>query len=186
LIGENDVADQRERLRLRTAPVSLTGLDALKADVLVLNLFEDEKQPKGTAGYCDWRLNSRISRLLLANEFAGLCDEVLLMDSVRRIGTERIVLFGLGRREAMTLSVFSDQIERIFTTIKKAAYRDIAIDLPDLENSSIVIPTALTKFFDVWESIYPNAKVILLTASKKLSDMIVRTAEKNKRIKVET
>jgi hypothetical protein len=52
------------KLSVKTLPVSLQSLDRLSVDVLVLGPFENERPLRGAAGYCDWRLNGRLSRML--------------------------------------------------------------------------------------------------------------------------
>jgi len=53
------------KLVVKTLPVCLESLDRLSVDVLVLGPFEGERPLRGTAGYCDWRLNGRLSRMLM-------------------------------------------------------------------------------------------------------------------------
>jgi len=51
-------------LTLSTSLASLEALDALASDVLVLSLQAEDRPLRGSAGYCDWRLNGPLSRLV--------------------------------------------------------------------------------------------------------------------------
>lgn len=81
---------------VRLARGDLVGLDRLETDALALPMFEVRAQPRGVAGYVDWRSCGRIARLVEAGRFTGAADEALLMPSLGRVGAERIFLLGLG------------------------------------------------------------------------------------------
>jgi hypothetical protein len=83
--------------------LSLETLDSLDSvDTLCLFVAEDERPLSGASGLSDWRLCGQLSRLLVDGFFSGAADDSVLLPSAGRIGPARIVVFGLGRREALS------------------------------------------------------------------------------------
>ena len=70
-----------KKLGVKTLPLSLESLDRMSVDVLVLGPFEGERPLKGASGYCDWRLNGRLSQMLVDESFQGKPRDVVLTDT---------------------------------------------------------------------------------------------------------
>ncbi len=174
-----------KRLALQTLLTGLPGLDALDVDVLVLTYLKDQRPLKGAIGYCDWRLNGRISRMLMSGMLLGRAKEVLLTDSEKRIGTERILVFGLGRKKNMDLGWFKFCIQEILEVVKLAGFRSLALELPGLDSGTLDIPKAMTVFVDGWASICPEAKITVMCLEQAMAEEVARIATKDDRVTVE-
>lgn len=74
----------------------LDGLDRLQVDTLAVPLFARRAQPDGSAGYLDWRLCGRLSRMIKAGQFTGARGEALLTSTLGRIPAGRVFLLGMG------------------------------------------------------------------------------------------
>lgn len=77
----------------------LEGLDRLQVDTIAVPMFSRKAQPDGTAGYIDWRLCGRLSRLIGEGVFTGRRGEALLTSSLGRIPAGRLFLLGMGDTE---------------------------------------------------------------------------------------
>ena len=171
-------------LSLKTIPIGLTSLDTLDADVLVLSPFGDERPLRGSAGFCDWRLNGRLSRLVQAGWFKSQPREVLLMDTCRRIGTRWILLFGQGLRNGMTLDLFQQNLQRTANTLKKARFLNFAIELPGVDPGPLSVPQAVSAFLDIFATDLKQAKVTLLSPYQRFIEMVDEIAGEDERISI--
>ncbi|MFT3905400.1 MAG: leucyl aminopeptidase [Steroidobacteraceae bacterium] len=70
-----------------------------RADALVIGCF-DKLNADSEAASVDRLLKGRIARLLAAGDFAGRAGETLLLTDMSGIGSPRLLLVGLGSREA--------------------------------------------------------------------------------------
>lgn len=76
--------------------ISTENPDLPKHECLVLGLFADEKPPRGTTGFIDWRLNGMISREIKQGRISGAFEEKTVIPFPQRIGAEILLLLGLG------------------------------------------------------------------------------------------
>ncbi len=81
-------------------PISLRALDEREADVLALTLFSDERPLRGLIGLVDWRMCGAISRWVRSGFVSGDWGERVLVPSNGRLNFPRLLLMGLGAREA--------------------------------------------------------------------------------------
>ena len=131
---------------VRIARADLSGLDALHADSMALPMFEVCAQPRSVAGYVDWRLSGRLSRLLKSGRFSGQRQESLLMSSLGRLGTDRIFLLGLGEpKEPGELgAVIREQISTLF----EAGVRVLALAPPSPVVADAPSPAFLIRWLE--------------------------------------
>ncbi|HOX27654.1 MAG TPA: M17 family peptidase N-terminal domain-containing protein, partial [bacterium] len=73
---------------------------AYKGDVLIVNLFEGVAKPGGATGAIDAALGGAVSKLIKRGEFKGRKEETAVLPGGGKIGAERVVLVGLGKKEA--------------------------------------------------------------------------------------
>lgn len=173
-------------LSLVCRPFSLESLDNLSVEALALTLFEDDRPLKGAAGFCDWRLNGRLSHMLQAGSFIGKPMEVMLTNTRKKIGTDRIFLFGQGTRKDMNLELFENRIHDLLYTIKKAHLTSFAIELPGLHPGPLSLPQAIPTFLDVATSLMPETEVTLLCPLQKGVNLVAEIASKDHRVNWKT
>jgi leucyl aminopeptidase len=85
-------------------------IQALAADALIVNLYEDASSPSGTAGAVDSALGATdgipgdgaIGKLIKLGDFHGRLNELAVLYTNGLIPTPRVILVGLGRREDLT------------------------------------------------------------------------------------
>ena len=76
--------------------LSIENPDLPKHPCLALGIFEDEKPPRGIGGFIDWRLNGMLSREIKSGRISGGFKEKVIIPFPGRIGSEILLLFGLG------------------------------------------------------------------------------------------
>jgi hypothetical protein len=167
-------------LPVRVLPANLAGLDQLSTDVLVLGLFADEKPLRGAAGYCDWRLNSRLSGLLQKNWFQCDVGEVMLTNTNRHIGTERVLLLGQGHRANLNLPALRANFRRMMDVLRRAGLCSFAVELPGVDPGPIPAKEAILNFFEVCKEGLPQARVTLLSPHPRFTDLVLEIAGSSK------
>ncbi|MFO1518434.1 MAG: M17 family peptidase N-terminal domain-containing protein [bacterium] len=115
------------QLKLSNAPV-----DEIDSQLALVTAFEDIRPLKGTAGLVDWRLNGRLSRLILDSRFSGSRGEALLMPTAGRLDARELLLVGMGNKtriaEAEIPSILTMLVEKIL--MKKTV--SFSLSLSDL------------------------------------------------------
>ena len=71
----------------------------IETGALVVNLFQDVKEPGGATGAVDRALDGYIQRLIADGEIRGTKGEITLLHSMGKLPTERVVIVGLGKQE---------------------------------------------------------------------------------------
>lgn len=77
--------------------LSTEGVDLQECEVLITGFFLDQRPLQGSSGLIDWRLNGRLSRLIIQKRLKGEWKETILIPSEGRVNSSMIVLVGLGR-----------------------------------------------------------------------------------------
>jgi hypothetical protein len=98
--------------------ISTANPDLPKHECLALGLFADEKPPRGTSGFIDWRLNGMISREIKQGRISGEFKEKIVIPYPQSIGAEMLLLFGLGNSHDISY----DKIYNAAYLITEAAY----------------------------------------------------------------
>jgi len=160
------------QLTVKALPVSLESFDKLCVDVLVLGPFEGERPLRGAAGYCDWRLNGRLSRMLLDESFLGKPRDVVLTDTGDRIGSPRVLLFGQGKRVSLDLTIFKRRVRKMIVDVKKAKFSSYAIELPGVDPGPLHPEQAISEFLDAAATIFREGAVTLFCHSTRFCEQI--------------
>ncbi len=125
------------------ASASLTALDELQAEVIVLPFFADERPLRGAAGWVDWRTCGALSRRLLAGYIDGRFGEKSLLASPPKLEAESILLVGLGHSRSFELRVAQRACALIAATIAEGSFSTVALALPGRSMGLISAPDAM-------------------------------------------
>lgn len=170
------------KLAVKTVPLNLQSLDRLAVDVLVLGPFEGERPLRGAAGYCDWRLNGRLSQMLVDKSFMGKPRDVVLTDTGNRIGSPRVLLFGQGKRLSLDLTIFKRRVRKMIVDVKKAKFKSYAIELPGVDPGPLHPEQAIYEFLEAAATIFREGAVTLFSHSTRFFEQISEAIEKDDRI----
>ena len=78
---------------------------SVKADLLVVNLFEGVRNPGGATGVVNLALDGIIAELIKDGEITGKHSEITLIHTLGKLPARRIAVLGLGSREGFSLQV---------------------------------------------------------------------------------
>ncbi len=118
-------------MKLQTYDLGLDTLDHLEgADSLCLFVGEDERPLTGLAGFVDWRLCGRLSRVLQNGYFTGGKSDCLLLPTDGRIAMPRAFVFGLGRTDQLTAEKLGELLEEAAQVLSKAKVENVALEFP--------------------------------------------------------
>jgi hypothetical protein len=135
------------QIHLSTEPPDLP-----KHKCLALGIFSDEKPPRGICGFIDWRLNGLISHQIKQGKIGGKFAEKVIFPFPPRIGSEILMLFGLGNRATANYDKIQTAAYQIISAIDNMLLNSFAFDL--LGENRISMDTAeiaqamVTGFFD--------------------------------------
>ena len=132
--------------------LSTEAPDLPKHKCLVLGIFSDEKPPRGICGFIDWRLNGMISREIKQGRITGDFMEKILIPFPRRIGTEMLFLFGLGKLSDTNYDIIYTAANHIARTVNTMLINNFSFDLPGTGRSDLTtagtVEAMITGFFD--------------------------------------
>ena len=108
----------------------LSALDALQSEVLVGNLWQDQRPCEGVAALYDWRSANQLSQILESGFVTGELGEVLLMPGRKRMSLEKILLFGLGPRADFDAQRFEIVTRSMIRRLDLLCATQVVIELP--------------------------------------------------------
>lgn len=117
-------------MELRFTLPSLRKLDLLGTEVVLAAVASDEAPPHGVAGLLDWRLSGRISRLIERGLLTGQVGEVVLIPGKPKLPFDKVLLFGVGRREDFSEPVYRVVVEKMLSTLEGLRARSAVVELP--------------------------------------------------------
>lgn len=102
--------------------VKVGAIQQEPSDLIVVNLFEDVRQPGGATGAVDQALGGQIGALTAAGDFRGRANETAILYPTGAIPARRVLLVGLGRRDKLNL----DRVRQAAGTAARRA-RDLGV-----------------------------------------------------------
>ena len=84
-------------------------LERTAGEVAVVGFFTDERPLRGGAARADWRLCGGLSRRIESGDLSGKSGEALLIACGRALFSPRLLLLGLGDRQAFDQLRVSDE-----------------------------------------------------------------------------
>jgi hypothetical protein len=136
-------------VELRFILPNLRRLDLAGTEVLVANVTEDERPIRGLAGLLDFRLRGRLSNLVKTDFFTGKLGEVLLLPGKPALAFDKILLFGLGRRQDFGDDAYRHVIDHILTTLEGLRARSAVVELPGRHFAALKPEEAATILLDM-------------------------------------
>lgn len=102
-------------------------LEDIKAEMLLVTIFEGEKELKGRLAWLDRILGGQITKLLQTNEIQGKFKEFALLH-VSAIGADRILIMGLGKREDFNLDRIRSILAITARNCRRIKAKSLAVD----------------------------------------------------------
>lgn len=127
--------------------------DKIETRCAVVTVYSDFRPLKGISSLIDWRLNGRLSQVLIANRFQGDFGECLLMPSEGRIRAPEILVIGLGPHNIFNESqvgaatnLFLDKMTQKKISDFMVSYSDFIADRFEWRNSVRLLVSKLYDF----------------------------------------
>jgi hypothetical protein len=136
--------------------ISTENPDLPKHKCLAIGIFADEKPPRGICGFIDWRLNGLISKEIKQGRIGGEFKEKIIIPFLPRIGSEILLLFGLGNVSDINYDKIYNAAYLVAQTVDGMALDSFAFDLYGEGRLSLVtsniVEAAVTGIFDFLSS----------------------------------
>jgi hypothetical protein len=170
-------------VELKFLAPDLRRLDTANVEICACSIWSDERPVRGLAGLLDWRLGGRISGLLKSGFFRGELGEALLVPGKPSLPFEKVLLLGLGERQAFGEDRFRQGILHMAVALERLRIRRAVVELPGRANGAIEPEPAITLTLehlgaspdhDTWWLVEPPA-------DQKRTE--VRAAEERRRIR---
>lgn len=117
-------------MRVEFTDATLPALDELGGVCLLVTSFVDDRPLRGLAGQVDWRLNGRLSRLILDEFIDAHYQEATLSPLDGRLPFQRLLVVGLGRRADYGPERFAATCSFCFRTLARMGVTDFAMAMP--------------------------------------------------------
>jgi leucyl aminopeptidase len=101
-----------------------------KTDMVVVNLFEGDREPGGATGAVDRAIGGTITAAIRDGDFRGKWGETLLLRPDKGVASPRILVSGLGNREKFTLDLVRQAQLPVMKLAKKLKLKTVASVLP--------------------------------------------------------
>lgn len=107
--------------------------DRLPGELLAVPLFEDQRTLDGPVAVVDWRLDGRLSRMMIAGELSARAGQQLAMPGNAKFAAPWILLVGCGRWQAIEREDYVLIVERLLKIAARAGVAELALCLPPSE-----------------------------------------------------
>jgi len=97
-----------------------------KVDLIIVNLFQNEKKPGGATGAVDKALGGLITSLIKEENFKAKLGQTLLIRTYNKIPVKKVLVLGLGRQKEFDLEVVRRVSATALKTAKKLNCKTIA------------------------------------------------------------
>jgi hypothetical protein len=132
--AEDGVVRSEARVNERVQDASLSALDALDVDALLVGLCSDVRPLAGVLGMVDWRLCGRVSTMVGKGAITGVDGEKVLFPTQGRVRVPRLFLYGWGPwQQASTKG--SERVAAMIEMVKKAGGQRVAFAFPEPASS---------------------------------------------------
>lgn len=128
--------------------LSSLPIDEVPGRVALATFFEDVRPLKGSTSLIDWRLNGRLSDLILQGRISGEFSESLIMPSQGRLAAREIFLFGLGRSKDLTEKKFDEGSNVLIEKLARLKSGEVVISFGDLTNDFMSWRALLRSFMN--------------------------------------
>jgi leucyl aminopeptidase len=99
---------------------------AVKADMLVVNLFEGAKRPGGASAAVDAAIGGAVAAAVRDGDFAGKLGETLFLRPSGGISSPRVLVVGLGKKEKFTVDHARQAVLPVLKTAKRLKLSSVA------------------------------------------------------------
>ncbi len=115
--------------------IESSPLEELQCDCLIVGIYQDQ-QLSPTAAALNNRLQGLIEKVIQRGDISGKNAETLLLNVIPDNNIERILLVGLGKKDAISAKDFRGALTAAINCIKKSAIKSVVCSLAEVEVSN--------------------------------------------------
>lgn len=150
--------------------LSSLPIDEVPGNVILATFFEDVRPLKGSSGLIDWRLNGRLSELILQGRISGHFSESLIMPSQGRLSSREILVFGLGESGQLDEKKFEDGLSVMIDKLTRLKSGEIVISFGDFAKDFMGWRTLLRSFTNTLSQKHQDVQVVCAENAKWISE----------------
>lgn len=132
--------------------------------------FEDVRPLKGSTSLIDWRLNGRLSDLIIQGKISGHFSESLIMPSHGRLATKDIFIFGLGGTGEVSEKRLEDGFSILIDKLALLKSPDVVISFGDLSKDFMGWRAMLRSFMTSLASKHEDFQVVCAEDPRWISE----------------
>ena len=145
-------------MNFRFARPTWARMDGLESDTLLVSHFDDERPLRGVGGLLDWRLNGKLSNLVLQGMTTGVWGEQLLYPQGERVPFNNLIYFGLGDRTKYNSTRFKEISNRMLRTVMRLQIWSFAMTLPGRDAVKLVPRQAIELWLSELQRVFVSQR----------------------------
>lgn len=110
--------------------------DRMEGEAAAVFFFEDDRPLHGAASLLDWRLNGKLTELLLAGKVSGRLGDTVVVRNNGKLDVDWALFLGGGKRQKLTVAVWERLLKKGLKLCAKAGFGRIAFCLDSQEHIS--------------------------------------------------
>jgi hypothetical protein len=150
--------------------LSALPIDEVPGQVTLATFFEDVRPLRGSTSLIDWRLNGRLSDLILKGHLSGHFQEALIMPSQGRLSTKDILLFGLGASNGVSEKKLEEGFSTLIDKLALLKSPDVIVSFGDLSKDFMSWRAMLRSFMTTLASRHDEFQVVCAEDPKWISE----------------
>lgn len=108
--------------------------DRMEGEVAVVFFFEDDRPLHGSASLLDWRMNGKLTELLLSGTVSGRLGDTVAIQNNGKLDADWALFLGGGKRERLSMAVWERLLKKGIKVCQKAGFERIAFCLDSQED----------------------------------------------------
>jgi hypothetical protein len=103
--------------------------DLMEGEVVAALFFEDVRPLRGAAALLDWRLNGRLTDMLLTEEVTGQAGEHVLLNNNGKVAADWILFVGAGSWHELNTGRYAEVLRHLLVVCSEAGFSLVSICL---------------------------------------------------------
>ncbi len=108
--------------------------DRVEGEVAAVFFFEDDRPLHGSASLLDWRLNGKLTELLLDGSVSGKPGDAVIVRNNGKLDADWALFLGGGKRQRLSRAAWERLLKKAIKLCQKAGFERIAFCLDSQED----------------------------------------------------
>ena len=108
--------------------------DRMEGEVAVVFFFEDDRPLHGAASLLDWRLNGKLTELLLSGKVSGCLGDTITVCNNGKLDVDWALFLGGGKRQRLSVAAWERLLKKGIKICQKAGFDRVAFCLDSQED----------------------------------------------------